>query len=357
MSAFPPRVYYTCSYVPPEAIWAAGCQPVRLLPDGPAPGECDAYLPRDFCPFVRAAFWQLHRMGEPAAVVLTTCCDPMRRLADVLRHHRPELTVLLLDLPRERGPRGQERYAAELERLQSSLSAWAARSGRTGLAPGSGRTLAQATGTFDRLRHLLRAARGAMPAPAFHRLLRHLLTCHPEEALTLLETGRGIAAPGAPAATEAAAPGSTEAGGATAGAPGVMVITSHPVDPHALGVIEKAGARVVAEDSCLGERLLAVAPGSRDAGELARAYLERPPCPRMELPGERLAYLEDLACRGGARGIIFLALKFCDNLSYDLPWISGRSLPVLLLEADWGVSSSGQFLTRVQAFVETLLPE
>ena len=61
--------------------------------------------------------------------------------------------------------------------------------------------------------------------------------------------------------------------------------------------------------------------------------------------------------RRGACGFIFLALKFCDNLGYDFPWMKKRSaIPLLFLEGDYQASPSGQLLTRVQAFVETLPP-
>ncbi|MEW6545367.1 MAG: 2-hydroxyacyl-CoA dehydratase family protein [Bacillota bacterium] len=358
MSAPLPLVYYTCSYVPPEAIWAAGCQPVRLLPSHPAPGECDAFLPRDFCAYVRAAFWDLYRRTPQAAaaVVLTTCCDPMRRLADVLRHHLPHLPAFLVDLPRERGNPGEERLAGELDKLYLGLRAL------PGACPPSG-GLAGASRLFAEMRSLLSRTSQFMSGPAFHRLVRQVFTSDPRDALDFL---RSLAAPVPAGGVTTERPvvhtGPRPAvmrGGAAApgrsGEPGVMVITSHPVDPGVLEVMEQAGARVVAEDSCLGERILAIPPGGGDWGQLARAYLERPPCPRMELPEERLAYLEELARRRGAQGIVFLALKFCDNLGYDFPWISrGSSLPVLFLEAEYRASASGQLLTRVQAFAETL---
>lgn len=336
----PPPVFYTCSYVPPEAILAAGCSPVRLLADGPAPGECDAYLPRDFCPYVRATFWNLRLNADrgPAALVLTTCCDPMRRLADAVAHHLPRLPVLLLDLPRDRGPHGVDRFARELEGLHTALASL------PGAVPLGG-GLAAATDLFARLRQALGRARRVMTGAEFHRLVRRALSTDPREALAWLQ------APDSPGD----GPGRADSPAVTSGGPGVVVITSHPVDPEVLEGMERAGARVVGEDSCLGDRALDIPPGGAGWRDLARAYLGRPPCPRMEEPHERVAYLEDLARRRGACGFIFLALKFCDNLGYDFPWILGRTpFPVLFLEADYHASSWGQFLTRVQAFLETL---
>ena len=332
MHELPPAVYYTCSYVPPEVIWAAGCRPVRLLPSAPAPGECDAFLPRDFCPYVRAAFWDLHRRAPPAAaVVLPTCCDPMRRLADVLRQHSPHVPCFLLDLPRTRGKREEEYLAGRLEEILAALRAL------PGAVPPEG-GLAEASRLFAEVRHLLHRVARTASAPAVHRLIRQVHAADPRQAVASLLARE------------------TTASGPTADArPRVLVVTSHPVDPGVLEVIEQAGARVVAEDSCLGDRLLTIPPGGSTPRELAAAYLGRPPCPRMELPEERLAYLEDVARARGAQGIIFLALKYCDNLGYDFPWVRERSaLPVLFLESDYGISASGQLLTRVQAFVETL---
>ncbi|MDI6894174.1 MAG: 2-hydroxyacyl-CoA dehydratase family protein [Bacillota bacterium] len=329
-----PAVYYTCSYIPPEVIWAAGCRPVRLLPADAAPGECDAFLPRDFCPYVRAALWDLYRgnTSPAAAVVLTTCCDPMRRLADILRHRLPHLPSLLVDLPREQGRRGEEHFAARLEYIHSRL--------RTlpGATPPPG-GLSEPGRLFAEIRQWLRHAGQAMGAPDLHRLIRRVYASDPREAVASL---RALVTPG-------------RVPPQVSGDPRVLVVTSHLVDPRVLDAIEQAGARVVAEDSCLGDRLLTIPPGGDTFEQLAAAYLGRPPCPRMELPEERLAYLGDLARRRGAQGIVFLALKYCDNLGYDFPWILKRSgLPVLFLEADYRASASGQLLTRVQAFLETL---
>jgi hypothetical protein len=255
----------------------------------------------------------------------------MRRLADVVREYSPQVACFLLDLPRTRGAREEEYLAARLEEMLAALRAL------PGAVPPEG-GLGAASRLFGEVRQLLRQAAQTARAPALHRLVRQMHVSDPHEALASLRAS-GAATP-APARGDAR--------------PRVLVITSHPVDPAVLETIEQAGARVVAEDSCLGDRMLAIPPASTPR-ELAAAYLGRPPCPRMELPEERLAYLEDLARARRVQGIIFLALKYCDNLGYDFPWVHERSaLPVLFLESDYGVSASGQLLTRVQAFVETL---
>ncbi|HHY93511.1 MAG TPA: 2-hydroxyacyl-CoA dehydratase [Firmicutes bacterium] len=364
-----PVIYYTCSYVPPEVIWAGGGRPVRLLPDEPAPGWVDAQLPRDYCPYVRAAFAQLtaaretaagkataageaRPAGEAKAVVLTTCCDPMRRLADLLAAtaHGPGPTALLLDVPREQGQRGQARFAQELRTLCDHIETI------TGSSCGD---LAATLALYAHLRHLLRQVRCRLEGSAFHRLLRRALTADPLVAGLELEQSLHSS----PAGSETAH-GPTPGGPAPAGqtqarctAPPLLVITSHPVNPGLLEAIEGEGARLVAEDSCLGDRLLDLPPPTGEDGwdQLAASYLTRPPCPRMDRPQERLAYLQKLASTHGARGAVILALKYCDNLSYDYPWVKeGLHLPVLFLEADYGTAMSGQVRTRVQAFLESL---
>lgn len=341
-----PPVYYACSYIPPEIIWAAGYQPVRLLPGKPAPGTVDAYLPRDFCPYVRAAFAQLFlsgrsgpgeaSSGEARAVILTACCDPLRRLADLLSEMKPSLPVFLLEVPRNRGKEGERRFTAALRELGDWLAHL------SGQPP----SLPAACRLFGELRTLLRQReRGG----EFHRLVRWALTQNPTLVCRLL--GEGILPPEI-GTTPQAAPWE----------PGIplLVITSHPVDPLLWERIEENGGRVVAEDSCLGERLLEIPSCPGEWEELAACYLRRPPCPRMEQPQERMAYLRKLARARGGQAAVFLYLKYCDNLGYDFVWVKNElmkeepPLPVLFLETDFGAAASGQTLTRWQAFLETL---
>lgn len=83
------------------------------------------------------------------------------------------------------------------------------------------------------------------------------------------------------------------------------------------------------------------------AGEL----LAQTPCMRMEdVTGRRRLFSDpDLA------GVIYHTLKFCDFYSFEYSRVKDDlQVPMLKIETDFNLQSSGQLLTRLEAFGETL---
>jgi len=129
--------------------------------------------------------------------------------------------------------------------------------------------------------------------------------------------------------------------------------------PHVIAEIEKAGAHVVALDTCMGLRHYA---GSveEDAPDpflaLAKRYLTRPGCARMEGFEQRARWMKTLAEEAGADGIVFCSLKFCGPCVYDIPMMSNRfrqlGIPFFCLEHDYEWSGIEQLRNRVEAFLE-----
>lgn len=84
--------------------------------------------------------------------------------------------------------------------------------------------------------------------------------------------------------------------------------------------------------------------------EYAKSLLSQFPCMRMETRKQRRQIFENPYLRG----VIYHTVKFCDYYSLDFretqkccPW------PIMKLETDWTLQSSGQIRTRIEAFCET----
>jgi benzoyl-CoA reductase/2-hydroxyglutaryl-CoA dehydratase subunit BcrC/BadD/HgdB len=128
--------------------------------------------------------------------------------------------------------------------------------------------------------------------------------------------------------------------------------------------LEQQGVAVVADDLCGGGRYLV--EGEEDeltsAADpfvyLARAYLARPPCPRMREEERRWEGLIRLVKEYRAQGVIYFSLKFCDYHHYAFPLLRQRlraeSIPLLRLEGEYHSATGGQLGTRVRAFMEAL---
>ena len=109
-------VLYTSPYVPGEWIAAHGCEPVRVRPQG-LPLHPSLARAQGLCPFAQA--WASDALSSDLAdaIVMTTCCDQMRRVHEVVTT-RTDLPCFLLDLPHVWGTDSAFlRYQDELRRL------------------------------------------------------------------------------------------------------------------------------------------------------------------------------------------------------------------------------------------------
>lgn len=86
------------------------------------------------------------------------------------------------------------------------------------------------------------------------------------------------------------------------------------------------------------------------AGEL----LKQVPCMRMiDNTGRKQLYNDS-----NLKGIIYHTVKFCDFYSFEYADLKQHAdVPLLKIESDYTVQSSGQLLTRLEAFAESIAPE
>jgi benzoyl-CoA reductase/2-hydroxyglutaryl-CoA dehydratase subunit BcrC/BadD/HgdB len=131
-------------------------------------------------------------------------------------------------------------------------------------------------------------------------------------------------------------------------------------NPDIVAIIEDCGGRVAARDLCVtgrqaeqpiyltGDPLLA----------LARHYLSRPPCARMQDVQRRIEYVLGLVRSHKAQGVIYYVLKFCDTFLYEAPVLKQRldqvGIPMLIVESEYRKGRGGSMQTRIQAFLEML---
>ena len=112
------RIGYVCKYVPVEALEAMGAHMERIDPDESLVSfdAAESCMHANVCSFAKATF-ETVLSGNLDGIVLTTCCDSMRRLADALRAQAPNLFIHVLDVPRDTGEAACalfERRVAEL---------------------------------------------------------------------------------------------------------------------------------------------------------------------------------------------------------------------------------------------------
>ena len=124
--------------------------------------------------------------------------------------------------------------------------------------------------------------------------------------------------------------------------------------------MEAEGAAVVCEHTCVMGRALGL-PVETEGDPLlglARAYLEKPACPRAASASGEPDVLSSLAAACGADAVIYYAMKFCPSHVYGYGsakrWAAAAGLPCLHLDGDGTGAAIGQARTRIQAFLEAL---
>lgn len=124
-------------------------------------------------------------------------------------------------------------------------------------------------------------------------------------------------------------------------------------------LMEKTMPLPVRNDTCVNNRAVAL-PEELDAdfdtlmADYARTLLGQIPCMRMiDTTGRKVLYNDP-----HLRGVIYHTVKFCDYYGFEYSELKGRlDVPLLKLESDYTIQSSGQLLTRLEAFAESIAPE
>lgn len=125
-------------------------------------------------------------------------------------------------------------------------------------------------------------------------------------------------------------------------------------------MVQKAMPLPVENDSCVYNRSVGreIPPETDDFDRLmdwyAGALLGQLPCMRMmDRTGRKQLYNDP-----GLKGIIYHTVKFCDFYSFEYAEVKNNaSVPILKIESDYTIQSSGQLSTRLEAFAESLAPD
>ncbi|MBQ7507171.1 MAG: 2-hydroxyacyl-CoA dehydratase [Lachnospiraceae bacterium] len=289
-------LYYICKYTPIEAFSAMGVQIERLEPEVSSFPKADSFLHPNLCSYVKGAYELCSQKAEEDPDfegVVFTTC------CDSVKRL---FDVLSRKYPNKFWfvldlPRMGNEFAAKLyaSRIRACLSAYEEFSGRT----------------FEE-----------------------------EELSTLLNRNKE------PDKAVVSEPGRLRIG-----------VVGARISSHLRKLIEDAGAELLFDQTCTGDRLLLPPEGNRPLLE-AYAYrlLNQLPCMRMAEAVNRDPMMLPLLQK--ADGIVYHTIKFCDNYSFEYADLKDRSpVPLLALETDGTTLSYGQQRTRIEAFLEELSPK
>lgn len=106
----------TCKYAPAELLQAFGLDTEIISPAMLDSGCSDSCMHPNQCAYVQG-IRQTIASGKYEGIVLTSCCDSIRRLSDLLKQEYPDLFVRILDLPHDTGKAAVTYYSHQLTQL------------------------------------------------------------------------------------------------------------------------------------------------------------------------------------------------------------------------------------------------
>ena len=131
------------------------------------------------------------------------------------------------------------------------------------------------------------------------------------------------------------------------------------VGDELFAMMERTMPLPVRNDTCVHNRAVA-APADDESDfdtlmtDYAAALLGQLPCMRMiDTTGRKALYNDP-----HLSGVIYHTVKFCDYYGFEYSELRRHlTVPLLKLESDYTIQSSGQLATRLEAFAESIAPE
>ncbi len=117
---------YVCKYAPVEILESMGVEMKRIEPEVTSFSQAEVKMHPNVCSFAKGGLEEMMG-GSYEGVILTTCCDSIHRLYDVLREEFPDKFIYMLDTPRIVGEAGVALYE---QRFRAMIQAYEAFSGR-----------------------------------------------------------------------------------------------------------------------------------------------------------------------------------------------------------------------------------
>ena len=349
-----------CVFVPEEIALAANATLVGLCSGADfAMEEVEKFLPRNTCALIKSSFG--FKLGKVCPyleatdmVVGENTCDGKKKAYESLKDMVDNLYVM--DIPQVKSDNGRALLKSEYYRFKEAVE-----------------NLTGKTITYDSLKegiaivnakrkalHRLAALRNASPAPisGLDALLANQVFFYDnpqrfteslnkicDELETRIEKKQGVFPQNTPRILLSGCP---------------MAVPNWKL-PY---LIESAGAVIVGEESCVGER------GTRnltdDSGstleELMDAITDRyfkVDCAIFTPNADRLDHIIEMKEAYNADGVIHYSLQFCQPyLMESIPVekaLEEKGIPTLRIETDYSMEDAGQLTTRLEAFVEQLL--
>jgi len=350
---------YLCALTPVEIIAAAGLVPFRIKGDVNEPvTRADTQMETIVCPLVRSCFDGLLKGKYEFldGLVVPHACDSITRSYSTIKYSLGLPYSHFVNTPHTTKDISKEFFKAELATFRGSLAKFAGKEI-------SDESLAQAIKLYNenkaKVRELYKLRRSDPPLISGAEVSRVLIAAM---SLPVGESIKLISSVIKEVKQRSVSPARKSAR--------VMVVGAQVDDIAFIKLAEDSGASVVVDSMCVGTRdyFFDVDVNQDPWDSMADYYLRKLNCPRTYREWAKGTYEDDLEARFSeigtfvrefkVDGVILYILKYCDPFGFEVParmkYIQSLNTPVLYLEDEYMIASTGRLRTRIQAFLEML---
>lgn len=347
-----------CLYVPEEIVLAAGGVSVGLCAGADIGTEAaEQILPRNTCALIKS-FVGFKLAGlcpyvEACDLVIgETTCDGKKKAYEVFGDLKD---TFVTEIPHMKTGQSRKLWRSEIGRLAAKIEEVTGRE----ITADALREAVKVVNAKRKALHRLSSVRKAKPSPISGRdaLLINQVQFYDDPARFTEKLGA--------LSDELDERVKEGEGVAPAGAPRIMVSGCPMAAPNwkVPFLIEKQGAVIVAEESCVGERgtrnLVKEDGPSREEilDRIADRYLQID-CACFTPNAERLDHIAEMARDYDVDGVIHYTIQFCTPYAVEAHKVKkaldGAGVPFLGLETDYSMEDAARLEMRVQAFLEMI---
>lgn len=364
-----PVVAWFCTYTPEEIITAGGFIPYRIM-GSPITNKSESFFPVNFCPYLKSAWQSLYTNGENEikAVVFTTSCDGMRRLADTFRRYKSDIPAYVLNVPRKNDPASINYFRDNLKDFVKFIEDIRGKSIARVELQKSIELANKKRGLLYKLENIYKYQTIPINVSTYFKIMKLSMTSKPEIFSDELEkyTANANIYNIIINNTHNIIPdtiNTTDTTNTTINNFNVALIGNFINEDKLWDIFSDLNLKIAFQDLCLSTRyfedLVEIKPNQDLLEAISYRYMNKPSCFRNADLGTKLNKIEKLVRANNIHGIIFITLKFCDNTLYFFPLLKKSLLeklkiPSLYLEIEYQNFSIGQIKTRIQAFLEML---
>lgn len=346
-----------CVFIPEDLVLAAGGLHVGLCAGSNfAEQDAEIYLPRNTCPLIKASFGYKVSKACPYTQVSdlivgeTTCDGKKKMFEELVNHHR----TYLIEVPQKKNERTKEFFTDEFLEFKNYLETLSGQEITTEKLQAS---IKLVEGKFKALQRLFNC-RKANPSPISGLDVLTVVQLGMQDEVNRFTENVNFLC------DELEKRIAEEVGVTPKGAPRILITGSPMSFPNwrLHNILERFGAIVVCEESCIGTRLFSkLTDGQGETIEdqirsLAHRHLGIN-CACFTPNEERVQDVLRLAREYQVDGVIHFALQFCHPYNSEEGKIkralAKENIPLLGIQADYG-DGDGQLGLRVEGFLELI---